>query len=176
MLGRSVCTIPSHGAVARSVAARAHTAFPACNLRLTFNLPSFINSTVNLSRRSEVNNQTPLLLSSTSTINCFAGCLHKVSAQTFYFSPWKEILFGPLAPAIVGSKFGSIYNRITVKHFSLCLLSLIVKLVSIDCFIRGALTQFVLFLNTVAHRCPIKQNISKLTCVVIDGWPTKNAH
>ena len=57
-----VSTIPSHGAVARSVAARAHTAFPACNLRLTFNLPSFINSTVNLSRRSEVNNQTPLLL------------------------------------------------------------------------------------------------------------------
>ena len=121
MSGRVVSTIPSHGAVARSVAARAHTAFPACNLRLTFNLPSFINSTVNLSRRSEVNNQTPLLLSSTSTINCFAGCLHKVSAQTFYFSPWKEILFGPLAPAIVGSKSGSIYNRITVKHFSLCL-------------------------------------------------------
>ena len=61
-VGSTVCTIPSHGAVARSVAARAHTAFPACNLRLTFNLPSFINSTVNLSRRSEVNNQTPLLL------------------------------------------------------------------------------------------------------------------
>ena len=51
LLGRSVCTIPSHGAVARSVAAEAHTAFPACNLRLTSNLPSFINLTVNLSRR-----------------------------------------------------------------------------------------------------------------------------
>ena len=50
-VGSTVCTIPSHGAVARSVAARAHTAFPACNLRLTFNLPSFINLTVNLSRR-----------------------------------------------------------------------------------------------------------------------------
>ena len=62
VLGPAVSTIPSHGAVARSVAAEAHTAFPACNLRLTFNLPPFTTSTVNLSRRSEVNSQTPLLL------------------------------------------------------------------------------------------------------------------
>ena len=95
-VGSTVCTIPSHGAVARSVAARAHTAFPACNLRLTFNLPSFTTSTVNLSRRSEVNSQTPLLLFFNIHYQLLR-CLHKVSAQTL-FLPMKGNPTWPFSP------------------------------------------------------------------------------
>ena len=120
MLGPAVSTIPSHGAVARSVAAETHTGdFPAWNLRLTFNLPSFTTSTVNYLGAVRSTARHLSYFSSTSTSNCFAVYIRSV--LELYFSPWKEILLDPLASAIVGSKFGSIYNRITVKHFSLCL-------------------------------------------------------
>ena len=120
MSGRVVSTIPSHGAVARSVAAEAHTAFPACNLRLTFNLPSFTISTVNLSRRSEVNSQTPLLLFFNIHYQLLR-CLHKVSARTL-FLPMKG---NPTWPFSLCDSWVEIWVNLQPnyrqKHFSLCL-------------------------------------------------------
>ena len=81
-----VTSIPSHGAVARSVAARAHTAFPACNLRLTSNLPSFINLTVNLSRRRRSTYKTPLSLSSTSSTTASLA-VYRRSVLKLFISP-----------------------------------------------------------------------------------------
>ena len=94
--GESVITISLHGAVAGTVAPRAHTALRACNLRLKLpTLLSFINNGELFSAQEEVNIQDTSLTFFNIFNNCFAGSLQKVSAQTFIFSPFKEILLAP---------------------------------------------------------------------------------
>ena len=167
----SVTTISLHGAVAGSVAPRAHTALRACNLRLKLpTLLSFINNGELFSAQEEVNIQDTSLTFFNIFNNCFAGCLQKVSAQTFYFLPIQGNPIGPLVPTTVGLKFGSTYNKTTVKYFSLCLFVTNYCQTCINRLLHPRLPDsVVLFLNTVAHRCLTKQNISKHTFVVIDG-------
>ena len=169
--GGSVTTISLHGAVAGSVAPRAHTAFRACNLRLKLpTLLSFINNGELFSAQEEVNIQDTSLTFFNIFNNCFAGCLQKVSTQTFYFLPIQGNPIGPLVPTTVGLKFGSTYNKTTVKYFSLCLFVTNYCQTCINRLLHPRLPDsVVLFLNTVAHRCLTKQNISKHTFAVIDG-------
>ena len=92
----------------------------------------------------------------------------------FYFLPIQGNPIGPLVPTTVGLKFGSTYNKTTVKYFSLCLFVTNYCQTCINRLLHPRLPDsVVLFLNTVAHRCLTKQNISKHTFAVIDGWPTK---
>ena len=122
----------------------------------------------------EVNSQKPLLLLqhllATAALTTQGQCSNFISPQErksyLTFSPCDSL----------GRNLGQFTTELPSNISVFVSLSLIVKFVSIDCFIHGALTQFVLFPNTVAHRCSIKQNISKFTCVAIDGWPTKNEH
>ena len=120
-----VTSITLHGAVAGSVAPRAHTALRACNLRLKLpTLLSFINNGELFSAHEEVNIQDTSLTFFNIFNNCFAGCLQKVSAQTLYFLPIQGNPIGPLVPTTVGLKFGSTYNknyRQTFTSLSLCL-------------------------------------------------------
>ena len=67
---------------------------------------------MNFSRRIvEVNIQDTSLTFFNILNNCFAGCLQKVSTQTFYFLPIQGNPIGPLVPTTVGLKFGSTYNK-----------------------------------------------------------------
>ena len=102
---------------------------------------------MNFSRRiEEVNIQDTSLTFFNIFNNCFAGCLQKVSAQTFYFLPIQGNPIGPLVPTTVGLKFGSTYNKTTVKHLRLCLfVTNYCQLVSIGYFTRGSLTQWSCF-------------------------------
>ena len=110
---------------------------------------------MNFSRRIvEVNIQDTSLTFFNIFNNCFAGCLQKVSTQTFYFLPIQGNPIGPLVPTTVGLKFGSTYNKTTVKYFSLCLFVTNYCQTCINRLLHPRLPDsVVLFLNTVAHRC-----------------------
>ena len=147
MSGESVRIISLHGAVAGTVAPRAHTALRACNLRLKLpTLLSFINNGELFSAHcgGQHTRHLPHFLQHLQQLLRWLST--EGQCADFYFLPIQGNPIGPLVPTTVGLKFGSTYNKTTVKHLRLCLfVTNYCQLVSIGYFTRGSLTQLSCF-------------------------------